>query len=87
MENLIVNKEKLFAFEKNLREKVTEDVSRIKLTEFMFQFLMFVNALIFWQLQCRQFLGWPIKYQPFKYDVNHNYGTASLRLASFANSF
>ena len=47
MENLFVNEEEFFAFETNLPEKVTEDVLRIKLTEYMFQFLMFVNALIF----------------------------------------
>jgi len=39
MENLNVNEEKFFAFEINLLEKVTE--------EYMFQFLMSVNAFIF----------------------------------------
>jgi len=88
MENLIGNEEEFFAFETYLREKVIEDGLRIKLTVYIFQFLMFVNALIFWRLQCRQFLEWPIKYQPFKYGVNHkvNSGTASLRRASVANS-
>jgi hypothetical protein len=52
MENLIVNEEKFFSFETNLREKENKNGLRIKLAEYMIQFLMSVNALIFWQLQC-----------------------------------
>jgi len=52
MENLIVNEKKFFSFETNLREKENENGLRIKLAEYMIQFLMSVNALIFWQLQC-----------------------------------
>jgi hypothetical protein len=53
MENLIVHEEKFFSFETNLRERENENGLRIKVAEYMFKFLMFVNVLLFWQLQCR----------------------------------
>lgn len=49
LEDLIVNEKKISTSKPIFEKKVTEDVLRIKLTEYMFHFPMFVNALIFWQ--------------------------------------